>query len=45
MQFEISTESKVHCLGKQTGCFYDLNKHGITTIPKGLMEHYIKAAL
>ena len=43
MQFEISTGSKVHCLGKQTGCFYDLEKEGITTVPEDLLAEYNKA--
>lgn len=33
-KFEISSEDKVHCIGYQTGGFYDLEKQKITKLPQ-----------
>ena len=36
MEFEISTENGIHCLGSQSGCFFDLEKKKVTRIPERL---------
>ncbi|MEJ7448109.1 thioesterase family protein, partial [Staphylococcus epidermidis] len=33
-KFEIATNEKVHCIGYQTGGFYDLEKQKITKLPQ-----------
>ena len=32
-KFEIASADRVHCVGYQTGCFYDLDKQKITKMP------------
>lgn len=41
MEFEIVTESSIHCTGKQSGLFYDLNKKKTTMVPERLLEQYM----
>ena len=36
VEFEISTDNEIHCLGKQSGCFFDLEKKRVTRIPAPL---------
>lgn len=36
MEFEISTENQIHCIGQQSGCFFDLEKKKVTRVPKTL---------
>ena len=37
MEFEIATD-KVHCVGKQKGCFYDLKSKKVARIPERLQK-------
>ena len=38
MEFEISTDNKIHCIGNQKGCFFDLEKKRPTKIPEQLQN-------
>jgi len=38
MTFEITVGDKIHCKGKQNGCFYDLLKKRVTRIPDPLRK-------
>lgn len=40
MDMEIRTEDKIHCLGRQTGAYYDLVKKRPTAIPQVLMDKF-----
>lgn len=40
MEFEIISGEKIHCIGKQSGCFYDLEKKKPTLIPHRLIDQY-----
>ncbi|KAB7672471.1 acyl-CoA thioesterase [Bacillus sp. B1-b2] len=42
MEFEIVTADYTHCIGKQSGLFYDLNIKKTTDVPKRLIEQYTK---
>ena len=40
MEFKITTKDKVHCTGKQTGYFFDLNKNKPIAIPPELINTF-----
>ena len=40
MSFEIYTDEKIHCRGKQKGCFLDLEKQCPAPSPKILLDRY-----
>ncbi|MED3383361.1 thioesterase family protein [Bacillus subtilis] len=40
MEFEIISGETLHCLGKQLGCFYDLQKKRPTLIPQLLIDQF-----
>ena len=40
VSFEIETEQRMHCVGMQTGYFFDLEKKRPVPIPDRLLEHY-----
>ena len=37
---EIVTGDKIHCIGRQTGCFYDIEKKKIAPVPELLKAAY-----
>lgn len=43
MGLEIVTGDTVHCIGKQSGCFYDLNRNRPTKVPERFLEVYEKS--
>ncbi|WP_339199002.1 thioesterase family protein [Solibacillus sp. FSL R5-0449] len=38
MELEIATEKQTHCTGKQSGCFFNLEKKKVAKIPEPLKE-------
>ncbi|MER2030573.1 MAG: thioesterase family protein [Solibacillus sp.] len=38
MELEITTEKHTHCIGKQSGCFFDLEKKKVAKIPEPLKK-------
>src|SRR5690606_20457772 len=38
MELEITTEKHIHCIGKQSGCFFNLEKKRIAKIPDPLKK-------
>ncbi len=38
IEFEIATGKGMHCTGKQMGCYFDLEKNRVASIPKELLE-------
>jgi len=40
MEFEIVTENKIHCTGRQSGYFFDLNKNKPIAIPSELINRF-----
>lgn len=38
MEFEIATDKHIHCVGKQSGCFYNLEKKKVAKIPEPLKK-------
>lgn len=40
MELEIISGETIHCIGKQSGCFYDLAKKKPTLIPQRLIDQY-----
>lgn len=45
MNFEIYSGNVIHCKGKQTGCFYSLEKKRPSLAPERLLEAYENAKL
>ncbi len=44
MAFEIRSGETVHCAGRQSGCFYDVNRKRPIPWPKDAVERYLAAA-
>ena len=42
MDIEICSGGKVHCFGRQKGCFYNVNAETPTRVPPRLMDAYEK---
>ena len=40
MEFEIISNDKLHCTGRQSGCFYDMARKRPTLIPRILLDQY-----
>mgnify|MGYP003506123401 FL=1 len=38
MELEITTETHIHCIGKQSGCFFNLEKKRVAKIPEPLKK-------
>ncbi len=42
MNFEISVGETIYCIGKQTGCFYDIANKNVTAFPDWFLDIYNK---
>lgn len=42
LTFEISVDDIIHCQGKQTGCFYDIENNKVTAFPDWFIDIFNK---